>query len=171
MFFPTPNLLKLPKTEAKNKMKTELGEEGHVKGAKLVLTRAKAGLRIQEHQRREGISTKRRMGYDPAIPLLRVHLERTIQKDACIQKLTPALFTAVRTWRPPKRPSADDWIKTTLCVNNGVATETSGTMPFAAMRVHLETVGGTKRCKSDTERQIYYVTYISNLKNGIKEFI
>ena len=152
-------------------MKTELGEEGHVKGAKLLLTRAKAGLWIQEHQRREGINTKRRMGYDPAIPLLGIHLERTIQKDACLPKFTPALLTTVRTWRPPQRPSADDWIKTMRCVNNGIAIKTSGTMPFAAMCVHLETVGRTKRCKSDTERQIYDVTYISNLKNGIKEFI
>ena len=53
-FFPhTKTVLKLPKTEVKNKMKTELGEEGHVKVGKLVLTRAKVGLWIQEHQRRK----------------------------------------------------------------------------------------------------------------------
>lgn len=42
-FSHTKTVLKLPKTEVKNKMKTELGEEGHVKVAKSVLTRAKAG--------------------------------------------------------------------------------------------------------------------------------
>ena len=44
--------------------------------------------------------TQRRMGYDPAIPLLSMYLENTIlQKDACIPKFTTALFTVVRTWK------------------------------------------------------------------------
>ena len=30
----------------------------------------------------------------------------------CIPLLTAALFTIVRTWKPPSCPSTDEWIKT-----------------------------------------------------------
>ena len=48
--------------------------------------------------------------YDPAIPLLGIYPEKTI-----IQKSTTmfiaALFTIARTWKQPKCPSTDEWIK------------------------------------------------------------
>ena len=50
--------------------------------------------------------------YDPAIPLLGKPLEKTrIPKDTCTPMLIAALFTAARTWKPTKRPSAEEWIK------------------------------------------------------------
>ena len=50
--------------------------------------------------------------YDPAIPLLGIYLEKTIiQKDTCIPMFTAALFTIAKTWKQPKCPSADEWIK------------------------------------------------------------
>ena len=34
-----------------------------------------------------------------------------IQKDTCIPEHTAALFTTARTWKQPRCPSADEWIK------------------------------------------------------------
>ena len=50
--------------------------------------------------------------YDPAIPLLGIYPEKTIiQKDTCTPMFTAALFTIARTWKQPKCPSADEWMK------------------------------------------------------------
>ena len=50
--------------------------------------------------------------YDPAIPLLGIYPEETIiQKETCIPMFIAALFTIARTWKQPKCPLTDDWIK------------------------------------------------------------
>ena len=50
--------------------------------------------------------------YDPAIPLLGIDPEKTIiQKESCITMFTAALFTIARTWKQPKCPLTDEWIK------------------------------------------------------------
>ena len=47
--------------------------------------------------------------YDPAIPLLGIYPEKTIiQKESLF---IAALFTIARTWKQPKCPSTDEWIK------------------------------------------------------------
>ena len=50
--------------------------------------------------------------YDPAIPLLAKYPEKTIiQKQSCTTMLIAGLFTIARTWKQPKCPSTDEWIK------------------------------------------------------------
>ena len=50
--------------------------------------------------------------YDPAIPLLGIYPEKTIvQKESCTKMFIAALFTIARTWKQPKCPSSDEWIK------------------------------------------------------------
>ena len=50
--------------------------------------------------------------YDPEIPLLGIHPEETkIERDTCIPLFTEALFTIARTWKQPRSPSTDEWIK------------------------------------------------------------
>ena len=50
--------------------------------------------------------------YDPAIPLLGIYPEKTIiQKKSCSTMFIEALSTVARTWKPPKCPSTDEWIK------------------------------------------------------------
>ena len=50
--------------------------------------------------------------YDPAIPLLCIHIEETrIERDMCTAMLIAALFTIARTWKQPRCPSADEWIR------------------------------------------------------------
>ena len=50
--------------------------------------------------------------YDPAIPLLGIHTEETrIDRDTYTPVLIAALFTIARTWKQPRCPSADEWIR------------------------------------------------------------
>ena len=50
--------------------------------------------------------------YNPAIPLLAIYPEETkIEKDTCISLFIAALFTVARTWKQPRCPSTDEWIK------------------------------------------------------------
>ena len=50
--------------------------------------------------------------YDPAIPLLGIYPEETkVEKDTCIPWFIAALFTIARTWKQPRCPSTDEWIK------------------------------------------------------------
>ena len=50
--------------------------------------------------------------YDPAIPLLGIYPEKTIiRKDICTPMFTAALFAIARTWKQPKCPSTEEWIK------------------------------------------------------------
>ena len=49
--------------------------------------------------------------YDPAIPLLSIHTEKTrIERNTCTPMFI-ALFTIARTWKQPRCPSADEWIR------------------------------------------------------------
>jgi len=49
--------------------------------------------------------------YDPAIPLLGIHIEETSrERDTCTPIFIAALFIIARTWKQPRYPSADEWI-------------------------------------------------------------
>ena len=49
---------------------------------------------------------------DPANPLLDIHPEKIIiQKESCTTMFIAALLTIARTWKQPKCPSTDEWIK------------------------------------------------------------
>ena len=50
--------------------------------------------------------------YDPAIPLRGIYPQETkIERDTCIPLFSPALFTIARTWKQPRSPLTDEWIK------------------------------------------------------------
>ena len=50
--------------------------------------------------------------YDPAIPLLGIHTEETrSERDTCTPMFIAALFTIARTWKQPRCPSADEWLR------------------------------------------------------------
>ena len=52
------------------------------------------------------------LSQDPAIPLLGTYPEKTIiQKVSCTTMFISALFTIARTWKQPKCPLTDGWIK------------------------------------------------------------
>ena len=50
--------------------------------------------------------------YSPANALLGIYPEKTIiQKKSCTKMFIAALLTIARTWKQPKCPSTDEWIK------------------------------------------------------------
>ena len=50
--------------------------------------------------------------YDPAIPLLGIYPEETkIAKDTYISLFIAPLFPSARTWKQPRCPSTDEWVK------------------------------------------------------------
>ena len=50
--------------------------------------------------------------YDPVIPLLGIHTKETrIERDTCTPMFIAALFTIARTWKQPRCPLADKWIR------------------------------------------------------------
>ena len=50
--------------------------------------------------------------YDPAIPLLGIYPKKIIiQKETCTTIIIATVFTIARTWKQPKRPLTDEWIK------------------------------------------------------------
>ena len=52
------------------------------------------------------------MPYDPAIPLLGIHTEKTRrERDTSTPMFIAALFIIARTWKQPRCPSADEWIR------------------------------------------------------------
>ena len=56
--------------------------------------------------------------YDPAVPLLGIHMEETrIERDMCTPMFIAALFTIAGTWKQPRCPSADEWIKKLWNIN------------------------------------------------------
>ena len=55
---------------------------------------------------------KKKPPYNPAIPLLPINPKETkTEKDICILLFTTALFTIARTWKQPRCPLRDEWIK------------------------------------------------------------
>ena len=82
--------------------------------------------------------------YHPAIPLLGMHLEKTIiQRETCTPMFTAALLKIAKTWKPPKCPSTEDWIKKLGCiytVEYYSALKKNDIMPFAATWMIIEMI-------------------------------
>ena len=50
--------------------------------------------------------------YDTAIPLLGIHTEESrIERDTCTPMFIATLFTVARTWKQPRCPLAEEWIR------------------------------------------------------------
>ena len=52
--------------------------------------------------------------FDPVIRLIGIYPKKTrslIQKDICTPMFIIALFTIAKTWKQPKCPPVDEWIK------------------------------------------------------------
>ena len=55
---------------------------------------------------------------DPTIPMLGVHPEETrIERHSCTPMFIEALFTIARTWKQPRCPLADEWIRKLWCIS------------------------------------------------------
>ena len=85
---------------------------------------------------------------------------------------TAALFTIARTWKQPKCPSTEEWIKKMwhiYTVEYYSAIKKNEIMPFAATRMDLEIII-LSEVKLERERKIPYdITYMWNLKYDTNE--
>ena len=89
--------------------------------------------------------------FDPAIPLLGIYLEKTIiGKDIRTPIFIAALFTIAKTWKQPKCPLTNEWIKNMWCIHTHTHTKhtmeyysaikKNEIMPFAATRMDIEII-------------------------------
>ena len=82
--------------------------------------------------------------YVPAIPLLGIYPENTIiQKDTCTPMFIAALITIAGSWKQPKCPLTDEWIKKkwyiyTMEYYSAIKRNKIGS--FVETWMHLETV-------------------------------
>ena len=71
-------------------------------------------------------------------------MEKTIiPKDICIPKFMEVLFTTARTWKQPKGPSTEEWVKKMWYIYAMAyysAMKRNGIMPRAATWMDLETI-------------------------------
>ena len=108
--------------------------------------------------------------YDLAIPFLDICLEKTIiQKYICTSVFIAALFTIARTWKQPKCPSTDEWIKKMWHINTVEyysAIENKEIMPFAATWMDLEISYEMKYIRQRERERSYDFLYMGNLKRN-----
>ena len=79
---------------------------------------------------------------------------------------TAALFTIAKTWKQPKSPPTEEWIKKMwyICTMEYYsAMKKNEIMPFAATWMTLEII-----ILSDTEKDRYHITYMWNVKKWYK---
>ena len=58
--------------------------------------------------------------YDSTIPLLGIYSEKTMVQNDSTPVFTAALFTVAKTWKQPKCPSTEEWIKKMWETYNGI---------------------------------------------------
>ena len=78
-----------------------------------------------------------------------------------------ALFTKARTWKLPKCPSTDEWIKKMwyICMMEYYSViKKNEILPFAATWMDF-------MLNEISQRKILYITYMWNLKNGTNELL
>ena len=103
--------------------------------------------------------TKIELPYDPAIPLLGIYPEKTIiRKVAGTPMFIVALFTIAKTWKQPKCPSTEEWIKKMWYIYTMEyysAIKENEIIPFAATLMDLEILILSE--VSQTEKDKYYM--------------
>ena len=82
--------------------------------------------------------------YDPAIPLLGIYPEKTIiRKDTCTPIVIAVLFTIAKSWKQPKCPLIEEWIKKMWYIYTMEYYSTlkkNKIMPFATTWMDLEII-------------------------------
>ena len=94
--------------------------------------------------------------YDPAIQLLGIYPDKTLLKrDTCTCMFIAALFTIARTWKQPKCPLTDDWIRKRWYIYTMEyysAIKKDDIMPFAATWMELENLILSEMSQKDKDK-------------------
>ena len=80
--------------------------------------------------------------YNTAIPLLGIYPDKTfLEKDTCTCMFIATIFTIAKTWKQPKCPLIDNWIKNIWSIYTMEyysAIKKNKILPFAAIRMELD---------------------------------
>ena len=113
--------------------------------------------------------------YDPAIPLLGIYPEETkIEKDTCISLFTAALFTTARTWKQPRCPLTNEWIKKLWYIYTMEyysAIKRNAFESFLMRWMNLEPVIQTEVSQKEKDKYRILMHIYEIQKNGTGEFI
>ena len=111
--------------------------------------------------------------FDPAIPRLGIYPDKTIiQKNTCTSMFIAALFTIAKTWKQPKCPSTDEWIKKMwhiYTMEYYSARKKNEIMSFAATWIQLEIIILSEGSQKEKRPIPYDSTYMWKLKYGTNE--
>ena len=101
-----------------------------------------------------------------AIPLLGIYPEQNIiQKDTCTPMFTAALFTRAKTWKQPKWPSIEEWIKKMgyiYTMEYYSVIRKNEIMPFAATWMELEFVILSEVRQTEKDKHHMYCFYVES---------
>ena len=115
-----------------------------------------------------------RLPYDTTIPLLGIYPDKTlIQKDTCTPIFTAALFTIAKTWKQPKCPSTDEWIKKMWYISTMEyysAIKKNEIMSFATTWMDIEIIIPSEVSQKEKDKY-HMVTYMWNLKYDTNQHI
>ena len=102
---------------------------------------------------------KLELPYNSAIPLLGIYLEKNmILKYTCTPIFIAALFTITKTWKQPKFPSTEEWIKKRWYIYTMEyysSIKKNDIMPFAATWMEPEILILSE--VSQTEKEKYHM--------------
>ena len=88
-----------------------------------------------------------------------------LKKDTCTCMFIAALFTVAKTWKQPKCPLTDDWIKKMcyICtIEYYSAVKKNKIMPFAATWMELETLIQSEVSQKEKEKY-HMISLISGI--------
>ena len=103
--------------------------------------------------------------YDPAIPFLGIYPEKILTwKDTCTPMFIAILFTVAKTWKKPKYPSGDEWIKKMgVYIHNGILLSHKREWNNA-MCSNMDTTRGYHICEVSQRKINIYNLYVEPKK-------
>ena len=98
--------------------------------------------------------------YDPAIPLLGIYTKETrIERGTCTPVFVAALFTIARTWKQPRCPLADEWIRKLWYRRHQDGGGGGGRGVHLSSRIHQEyTFRDRSACRTSANGRQEYLT-------------
>ena len=99
--------------------------------------------------------------------------ETKIERDTCIPFFIEALFTIARTWKQPRCPSTDEWIKKLWYIYTMEYYSAIKRNAFESVLMrwmNLEPIIQSEVSQKEKDK-LYSNTCVRNLENGAEEFI